>query len=216
MLDELVEKYQKMQNKYGDKNLDAILFGGLTKKPDICLVFMNPTARNIAASKEWRGLKAPWIGTKNVWKLFYKLEMIDKDLFEKIQNIKGKDWTNDLAKEVYQQVTKNKFYITNLAKCSQVDARSLNDSIYKKYLELFFKEMEIVKPKVIILFGNQVSSIVLNEKISVSQVRKKKFQKRGFNFYAVYYPVGNGSFNALKAIEDISYIKKNVVLNDNL
>lgn len=216
MLDELVEKYQKMQNKYGDKNLDAILFGGLTKKPDICLVFMNPTARNIAASKKWRGLKAPWIGTKNVWKLFYKLEMIDKDLFEKIQNIKGKDWTNDLAKEVYQQVTKNKFYITNLAKCSQVDARSLNDSIYKKYLELFFKEMEIVKPKVIILFGNQVSSIVLNEKISVSQVRKKKFQKRGFNFYAVYYPVGNGSFNALKAIEDISYIKKNIVLNDNL
>ena len=35
--------------------------------------------------------------------------------------------------------------------------------------------MEIVKPKVITLFGNQVSSVVLGEKISVSQVRKKEF-----------------------------------------
>lgn len=45
--------------------------------------------------------------------------------------------------------------------------------VYKKYLNLFKKEMEIVNPKVIILFGNQVSSIVLDEKISVSNVRKK-------------------------------------------
>ena len=32
-------------------------------------------------------------------------------------------------------------------------------------------------PKVIILFGNQVSSIVLDEKISVSQCRRKLFKK---------------------------------------
>ena len=38
-------------------------------------------------------------------------------------------------------------------------------------------KIEIINPKVIILFGNQVSSIVLNEKISVSQCRKKEFQK---------------------------------------
>ena len=38
-------------------------------------------------------------------------------------------------------------------------------------------KIEIINPKVIILFGNQVSSIGLNEKISVSQCRKKEIQK---------------------------------------
>ena len=74
--------------------------------------------------------------------------------------------------------------------------------------------MEIVNPKVIILFGNQVSSIVLDEKISVSNVRKKLFVKKinnkVFNFYSVFYPIGNGSFNVDKSIEDIKWIISNM------
>ena len=42
--------------------------------------------------------------------------------------------------------------------------------------DLLYKEIEIIKPKKIIVFGNQVSSIFLNKKISVSEWRKKKDQ----------------------------------------
>ena len=207
MLEELVKKYDKMQKKYGDPKLDSINFGGCTDNPDVCFVFMNPTARNITSSKEWKGIKSPWVGTKNVWDLFNKLGLIDNDIYSKIKSIKGSEWTYEFAEEVYGQVAKNKFYITNLAKCTQIDARPLPDSVYKDYLNLFLKEMEIVKPKVIILFGNQVSSVVLGEKISVSQVRKKEFLlKNKFKCYSVFYPVGNGSFNVDKSIEDILYI----------
>ena len=207
MLEELVKKYDKMQKKYGDPKLDSINFGGCTKNPDVCFVFMNPTARNVTSSKEWKGIKSPWVGTKNVWTLFNKLGLIDDEIYTRIRSIKGSDWTYEFAEEVYGQVAKNKFYITNLAKCTQVDARPLPDSVYKDYLNLFLKEMEIVKPKVIILFGNQVSSVVLGEKISVSQVRKKEFLlKNKFKCYSVFYPVGNGSFNVDKSIEDILYI----------
>ena len=207
MLEELVKKYDKMQKKYGDPKLDSINFGGCTDNPDVCFVFMNPTARNVTSSKEWKGIKSPWVGTKNVWTLFNKLGLIDDEIYTRIRSIKGSDWTYEFAEEVYSQVAKNKFYITNLAKCTQVDARPLPDSVYKDYLNLFIKEMEIVKPKVIILFGNQVSSVVLGEKISVSQVRKKEFLlKNKFKCYSVFYPVGNGSFNVDKSIEDILYI----------
>lgn len=207
MLEELVKKYDKMQKKYGDPKLDSINFGGCTDNPDVCFVFMNPTARNITSSKEWKGIKSPWVGTKNVWDLFNKLGLIDNDIYSKIKSIKGSEWTYEFAEEVYGQVAKNKFYITNLAKCTQIDARPLPDSVYKDYLNLFMKEMEFVNPKVIILFGNQVSSVVLGEKISVSQVRKQEFTlKKKFKCYSVYYPVGNGRFNMDKSIEDILYI----------
>ncbi len=151
--EKLREEYNKLQNKYGDKSLDSIISGGLKTNPDICFVFMNPTGRNIASSKEWKGLKSPWVGTKNVWDLFESIGVIDKEIYLKIKNIKGKEWTPSFAEEVYQNVIEHKTYITNLAKCTQIDARPLRDTIYKKYLDLFFKEIELVNPKVIILFG---------------------------------------------------------------
>lgn len=212
-LEELNIEYDKLQSKYGAEELDSIYNGGYSNNPDICFVFMNPTGRNIASSKEWKGLKSPWIGTKNVWDLFYELALIDTNIYNEIKAKKGKEWTEEFADRVYESVKKHKYFITNLAKCTQVDARVLPDLVFKKYLKLFEKEISIVKPKVIILFGNQVSSIVLNKNIKVSEVRKKCFEKeisgQIYKFYSVYYPVGNGRFNIDKSIEDIKWIIDN-------
>lgn len=214
-LDSLKIEYDKLQKKYGAIELDSIYSGGCDKNPDICFVFMNPTKRNIASSKTWKGLKSPWIGTKNIWDLFYQLKLLDENVYKKIRKIKGKEWTENFANEVYEEVKKHKYFITNLGKCTQLDARPLPDSVYKKYLHLLEKEIEIINQKVIILFGNQVSSIVLNEKISVSQCRKKQFLKtingKQYKCYAVFYPVGNGRFNIDKSIEDILYIKQSLL-----
>ena len=212
-LEKLNKEYDKLQLKYGDKSLDSIYNGGCTNNPDICFVFMNPTGRNIASSKSWHGLKSPWIGTKNIWDLFAALDLIDKDIYSQIKSIKGKEWTPAFAETIYENVIKHKYFITNLGKCTQIDARPLPDSVYKKYLHLLEKEISIINPKVIILFGNQVSSIVLNEKISVSQSRKQEYIKtideKDYKCYAVYYPIGNGRFNIDKSIEDIRWIMTN-------
>lgn len=209
-LEDLEIEYDRLQKIYGEETLDSIYGGGCVDNPDVCLVFMNPTGRNIAASKLWDGIKCPWIGTKNVWDLFYRLGFVSDDIYFKIKNIKGSEWTCSFAYDVYDDIKKHKVYITNLGKCTQVDARVLPDDVYYEYLDLLKKEIEIVNPKVIILFGNQVSSIVLGEKISVSRVRKKEFVRKinncEYKFYSVYYPVGNGSFNKDKAIEDIRWI----------
>ncbi len=207
---DLNSKYDKLQKKYGAKELDSIYNGGCEKNPDICFVFMNPTGRNIASSKNWKGIKSPWIGTKNIWDLFDALNLINPTTYQKIKSIKGSEWTEGFALEVYEDVKKHNFFITNLGKCTQIDARPLPDSVYLEYLSLLEKEIEIINPKVIILFGNQVSSIVLEQKISVSQVRKQEFIKKigktAYKFYSVYYPIGNGRFNINKSIEDIKWI----------
>ena len=212
-IEDLKIKYDLLQNKYGDKSLDSIYNGGCDDNPDICFVFMNPTGRNIASKKEWLGRKAPWIGTKNIWKLFYDVGLVDDGIYEEIRSKKPKDWDYEFADKVYEMVTNKKVFITNLGKCTQIDARPLSDEVLKKYLKLLYKEFEIIKPKVIITFGNQVSSIVLNKKISVSENRKVCHElvinKKKYKVYAVYYPVGNGIFNIDKSIEDIKWIIDN-------
>lgn len=209
-LEDLNIKYDKLQKRYGAKELDSIYNGGCVNNPDICFVFMNPTKKNIASDKTWKGIKSPWIGTKNIWDLFYSLNLLDEDIYNKIKTIKGSEWDEEFAKLVYDNVKEHRFFITNLGKCTQIDARELPNSVYLEYLDLLKKEFNIIKPKVIILFGNQVSSIVLDENISVSQVRKKLFIKdingENYKFYSVYYPIGNGRFNIDKSIEDIKWI----------
>ena len=211
-LDNIKKEYKKMQKIYGDPSLEPIYFGGCCNNPDICFVFMNPTARNIAADKSWQGPRSPWIGTKNIWDLFMAIKIIDEDLYQEIKSKKGREWTPDFAKKVYKKVENNKIFITNLGKCTQIDARPLPCLLYTSDLTLIEKEIELVNPKVIILFGNQVSSIFLKEKISVSTSRKKKYIKeinnKKYTCFSVYYPIGNGRFNIDKSIEDILWIKE--------
>ena len=211
-IEDLRKDYDELQVKYGAKELDSIYNGGCEKNPDICFVFMNPTGKNIASDKSWKGRKSPWLGTKNIWKLFYKVDLLSEETFNKIQEKKPKEWDYEFCNYVYEEIEKNKLFITNLGKCTQIDARPLPDKVFKDYLTLMENEIAIVNPKVIILFGNQVSSIFLKEKISVSTSRKKKYIKeinnKKYTCFPVYYPIGNGRFNIDKSIEDILWIKE--------
>ena len=154
-LELLNKEYDKLQLIYGDKSLDSIYYGGCTNNPDICFVFMNPTKRNITSNKDWHGLKSPWIGTKNVWNLFYELKLIRINTYNKIRELKGSEWTEEFAKTVYKDIINKNVFMTNLAKCTQIDARPLNDDIFCNYLKLFESEIELVNPKVIILFESK-------------------------------------------------------------
>ena len=211
-LSDLKPKYDQLQNKYGEKSLDSIYYGGLEKNPDIFFVFMNPTGKNIASNKMWLGRKSTWLGTKNIWKLFNKTNLLSNNTYEEILNKKKEDWDYEFCDKLYKELEDNKIFITNLGKCTQIDARPLEDKVLKKYLKLLLKEISLTDPKIIITFGNQVSSIILDKKISVKEERKKYTEKKvgnkTYKIYPVYYPVGNGIFNIDKAIDDINYIKE--------
>lgn len=209
-IEELNVEYDKLKKIYGAKELMSIYNGGCTKNPNICFVFMNPTGRNIASCPQWKGRRSPWIGTKNIWKLFYKIGLLDEEIYQGIISKKPQEWDEEFADMVYSNVEKHKYFITNLGKCTQTDARVLTNSVYSQYLDLLCKEIEIINPKIIITLGNQVSSIVLDKNISVSQCRKqsfsKKIGKKNYKIYPVYYPIGNGMMNIDKAIEDLKFI----------
>ena len=142
--------------------------------------------------------------------MLFRSGLLDEEIYENIMAKKPQEWDEKFADLVYENVEKHKYFITNLGKCTQVDARVLPNSVYIEYLDLLCKEIEIINPKIIITLGNQVSSIVLNQNISVSQCRKQNFFKniagKEYKVYPVYYPIGNGMMNIEKAIEDIKFI----------
>lgn len=217
-LKDLNKEYDKLQEKYGAKELHSIYNGGCENNPNICFIFMNPTGRNIASQDSWKGIHSPWIGTKNIWKLFYKINLLDEEIYNKIQKYKPTEWSENFAQTVYENVKQHKYFITNLGKCTQIDARPLPNQVYKEYLNLLLKEIELTNPKVIITFGNQVSSIILNQNINVSKCRKQEFnikiKNKNYKLYPTYYPIGNGMRNIDLAIEDIiDILQENKIIN---
>jgi len=122
--------------------------------------------------------------------------------------MKADDWTEEFAEQLYTEIAKKKVYITNLAKCTQADARPLKDKVFKDYLAYTREEITVLKPKNIITFGNQVSSIVLEKPIKVSEYKNKDHEiftinKAQYKVYPTFYPVGQGMRNMPKAIERI-------------
>lgn len=170
-LKNLQRKFDELQSVYGSKNLNSIYGCGCNSRPKVALVFMNPTAKNIASNKDWPGIRAQWLGTKQVWKFLVQCGLFDENLYSQIELKKPTDWTPEFCSQVYAEVSKKGVWITNLAKCTQDDARELPDSVFLKYRALLCEELAAVNPDKIIFFGNQVSSVMLEEKISVSKVR---------------------------------------------
>lgn len=212
-LTDLNEQYDAMQLKFGAPELRSIYNGGCDDSPDICFVFMNPTGKNIASNPAWTGIRSPWVGTKNIWDVFYEVGLFNEQIYKEIKGKKGTEWTPEFADQVYGDIRKHKIFITNLAKCTQVDAKPIPNKVYLQYLPLLEKEIEIVNPKTIVLFGNQVSTIFLGKTISVSKCRKEKFEKiingKSYECFSIFYPVGNGRCNIGKSIEDIRWIIEN-------
>jgi uracil-DNA glycosylase len=201
----------ELQIIHGDKTLASIYGAGCIDRPDLMLVFMNPTARNVSASHAWQGLRAPWLGTKKIWQMLYGLRIISEQLYKEIKEYKPEAWSYNFAEEVYTKVAQKKVYITNLAKCTQLDARPLHNKIFKEYLDIMKQEIALINPKHIIAFGNQVSSILLERPIKVSDYKDAEYEelivhKKIYKVYPVFYPVGQGRRNMPQAIERIKKI----------
>ncbi|MCF7834688.1 hypothetical protein K9M48_01345 [Candidatus Gracilibacteria bacterium] len=210
-LDNLFPKFDKLQKIFGDKSLNSVYGAGCINKPDLFFIFMNPTGKNVSSDKKWKGLQAPWLGTKNIRKLFYKIGIISKDIFDQIYGMNLSTWSPEFCLDLYSKLAKDKIYITNLAKCTQIDARPLHNNIFKEYLELIYEEIDRIQPQKIICFGNQVSSILLGKNIKVSDYNKNKFEEltiknKIYKIYPVFYPVGQGMRNMDKAIARIKNI----------
>ena len=50
---DLNKEYDRLQEKYGARELNSIYNGGCENNPDVSFIFMNPTGRNVTSLKSW-------------------------------------------------------------------------------------------------------------------------------------------------------------------
>jgi hypothetical protein len=211
-LSHLFPEIDVLHAKYGSVDYAAIYGAGQINNPKLALVFMNPTAKNVSAAKDWSGIRAPWLGTKKVWQLLNRLGLLpDTELLQAINKFKPHEWSVEFAQTVYQAVADQSLYITNIAKCTQDDARPLSNKVYAEFTPSLKQELTAVNPEIIITLGNQVSSVLLNKNISVSNYPTTEFElldlaTQQFKVYPTYYPVGQGMRNMSKAMSRIRAI----------
>jgi hypothetical protein len=201
------------QQYYGDHTLDAISGAGQIKQPNLALVFINPTHRNISTSPDWNGLKAPWIGCANIWQLFADAGLIKEEINQAIQAAKT-NWSEQFALDVYSHAANQGLYITNIVKWAGLDATLPEREKIRLYAPLLVEELRIVQPKRIIAFGQLTFDSLLRE-LEVKTPEKfgamneatlntgvvQGIQTEIGEIIPCYFPVGQGIKNRAKAVE---------------
>ncbi len=212
-LDALWQEVDKLNKKhFPENNLAPIVGNGNIFKPKIMFVFINPTKRNISSDLSWKGSRFPFIGTKQVWRIFHRAGLFDDKLMQEINNLSA--WSVEFTEEILEFIKKKEFYITNIVKWTGHDATLPNSEKINLFLPILEKEIEIVQPEYIVTFGLIPFERLTKQKIKLSDYYNKIMQNKKLEFFKFnsskiipcYFPIGRG--DPKKAVEILKMVKQ--------
>ncbi len=216
-LNDLWECVHELNKRHFPENeLMPILGNGKINHPKIMFVFINPTARNSSSQKDWRGPRFPFIGTKQIWRIFFRAGLLEEELMSYIE--KNKDWSLDFTNKLLCTLQEKSLYITNIVKWTGEDATLPNQEKINLFLPILKKEIELVQPEKIMTFGLIPFEALTKRKIKLKDYYTTAIKQRKLeaidvqinNFktkiLACYFPVGRG--DPKKAVELLKLIEK--------
>lgn len=105
-----------------------------------------------------------------------------------------------LLNEMLQKVglDRSEVYITNVVKDQPPGNRDPEPSEITAYLPYLSRQIEIIKPKVIVTLGRHALSTLLPEAGSISNSHGKVFKKGDYHYVSLYHPAAALHQGALK------------------
>lgn len=200
---------------FPDHPLMPILGNGQCSKPKIMFVFINPTARNSSSHRHWQGPRFPFIGTKQIWRIFHRAGLFDDALLTAIN--KQSTWSLAFTEEVLRFLKNKSFYLTNLVKWTGHDAAPPKSDMVRLFLPILQREIELVQPQYIVTFGLLPFTALTQQKIHLQQYYTDAMKHKQLNMYPTrfgqhqtqvipcYFPVGRG--NPKRAIELLNFLR---------
>jgi DNA polymerase len=79
-------------------------------------------------------------------------------------------------------------YITNILKCHLPSTQELHNSYIHSCKIYLFKEIEIIKPKVIVTLGEIAYHYINNEDSKLKDIRGNIIEKSGYKLIPTYHP----------------------------
>lgn len=208
--------HQVNKEHFPHNNLMPILGGGKTRNPKFMFVFINPTAKNISSDRKWAGPRFPFIGTRQVWRIFHRAGLFDDELMQKINN--SSYWSLDLTDKVLAFLKEKSFYFTNIVKRTGNDAALPDAEKIKMFLPILEREIQLVRPHKIITFGLIPFENMTGQKIKLKDYYSDVINDRRLRSYKIrygafkteiipcYFPVGRGDPG--KAVEILRLLER--------
>ncbi len=212
----LWENVHDLDRKFSGNNLAPIMGNGKTENPKFMFVFINPTSRNTSSNPKWQGPRFPFIGTKQIWRIFYHAGIFNSNLMQEIES--GSIWDIEFTIKVLDFLKSMDFYFTNLVKWTGKDATLPNSEKINRFLPILINEIEIVKPKYVVTFGLipfqslTKSTIKLGSYYSETMKAKKlkiyetRIGKTAVKIIPCYFPIGRG--NPKRAVDILKLLQK--------
>lgn len=196
-----------------DKNPLQHIYGFGALNPRLMLILINPTYRNLSSDPKYVGVRFPFIGVRQFWKVLADGGLIDKKIANSLPP--RSKWKNEDTVKIQKALINNKLFLTNIVKCCYAHGAYPKKEVVRDQLKILKEEIKIVSPKKIIAFGTFAFKTLTGENIKLADCKNKsKTQTEKMSGLEIptipcYFPIGRG--NPKKAAEMMrKYEKTNV------
>lgn len=203
-LQRLYEKVDDCEFCKADGNPLQHIHGFGALNPDLMLVLVNPTYRNLSSDPEYKDVRFPFIGVRQFWKVLADGGLIDKDVAYELPL--RKDWNGNHTEQVKRELIRNKLFLTNVVKCCYDHSAYPSDRVIKVQTKILAEEIKIVNPQKIVAFGGLVYKVLTGKSIKLSEYWSGEAGKElevisglSISVEPCYFPIGRG--NPKKAAE---------------
>lgn len=124
--------------------------GGCAHQPDLMLVFIKPTVRNITAHAAWNGPRFPFAGKPKLWQILAESGWVSADLPQRIAEFGP---TPPMVEMLMAHVQQRRLYLTNAVKCVDDGSNLPVAARVQANWPQLQQEIALVQPRAIVAMG---------------------------------------------------------------
>jgi hypothetical protein len=180
-----------------DKNPLQHIHGFGALKPNLMLILINPTYRNLSSDPKYTGIRFPFIGVRQFWKVLADGGLINEKIAYSLPL--RSEWRDEHTEEIKKELINNKLFLTNIVKCCYNHGFYPKKEVVEEQLKILREEIRIVKPKRIIAFGAFTYKTLTGKNIKLSnykntlEIVSERISGLEIQTIPCYFPIGQGS-----------------------
>ena len=186
-----------------DRNRLLHIHGAGARRPDLMLVLVNPTHRNLSsdpAGEHAAGPRFPFIGVRQFWRVLADGGLIDQKVAAALPPRAG--WRPEHTELVRRELVRNRLYLSNIVKCCYPHGDYPAPEVVRDQLGLLAEEVRLVRPRRIVAFGCLVHRTLTGENVTLSEYwrpgagrkpAREKLTGLGLPVVPCYFPIGRGN-----------------------